>query len=55
MHTRLPHPLSSAEAAFGSRELPALERIASELRRECQVHSPTAHAVDEVRATAGLQ
>ncbi len=37
LHFSLPQPLSAAEAAFASRELPTLERISADLRRKCQV------------------
>lgn len=39
LHWSLPQPMSAAEATFSAKDLPALERIAADLKRKCQVRA----------------
>jgi hypothetical protein len=38
LHWSLPHQMSAAESTLLASDLPALERIAADLKRKCQVH-----------------
>lgn len=50
LHWSLPQPMSAAEASFSAKDLPALERIAADLKRKCRDAASRVNAAQDAAA-----